>query len=317
MMATLQFASPWWLLALAPVAALAWWRGRRGRSAALVFSSTALLGTAARSVRAKPGRWLAGFRAAALGLLVLALARPQLEKAETWEDARGINLMLTLDFSGSMRTLDFFLEGRRISRSRGLKKLSSEFIRSRVNDRVGLVSFDRDACLLSPLTLDHYWLLSRLEAEVNGSGTAIGPALIVAAEHLQRYTNETRVILLMTDAENITGWPEPDTVAETLRPLGIRVHCVQILSPNQASPASDLSEMLTLTAVRTGGSFFRVRSGPDLRAVYTAIDQLEKQKMSERKQKSWRELFPWLALPGLAMLLAEQVLAHSRWRRLP
>ena len=317
MMATLQFASPWWLLALAPVAALAWWRGRRGRSAALVFSSTGLLGTAARSVRAQPGRWLAGFRAAALALLVLALARPQLEKAETREDARGINLMLTMDFSGTMRTVDFFLEGRRISRSRGLKKLSSEFIRSRVNDRVGLVSFDRDACLLSPLTLDHDWLLSRLEAEVNGSGTAIGPALIVAAEHLQRYTNETRVILLMTDAENITGWPEPDTVAETLRPLGIRVHCVQILSPNQASPASDLSEMLTQTAVRTGGSFFRVRSGPDLRAVYAAIDQLEKQKLSDRKQKSWRELFPWFALPGLAMLLAEQVMAHTRWRRLP
>jgi Ca-activated chloride channel homolog len=317
MMGTLQFASPWWFLALVPVAALAWWRGRRGSSAALVFSSTALLGTAARSVRSRPGRWLSGFRAAALVLLILALARPQLEKAETREDARGINLMLTLDFSGSMRTLDFFLEGRRISRSRGLKKLSAEFIRARPNDRVGLVSFDRDACLVSPLTLDHDWLLSRLEAEVNGSGTAIGPALIVAAEHLQRYTNETRVILLMTDAENITGWPEPDTVAETLRPLGIRVHCVQILSPNQASPTSDLSELLTHTAVRTGGSFFRVRSGPDLRAVYTAIDQLEKQKLSDRKQKGWRELFAWFALPGLAMLLAEQVMTHTRWRRLP
>ncbi len=317
MMGTIQLASPWWLLALAPVAALAWWRGKRGRSAALVFSSTTLMGAAARGVRAKPGQWLAVFRAIALIFLILALARPQLEKAETREDARGINLMLTLDFSGSMRTLDFFLEGRRISRSRGLKKLSAEFIHARPHDRVGLVSFDRDACLLSPLTLDHDWLLSRLEAEVNGSGTAIGPALIVAAEHLQRYTNETRVILLMTDAENITGWPEPDTVAETLRPLGIRVHCVQILSPNQASPASDLSEMLTLTAVRTGGSFFRVRSGPDLRAVYAAIDQLEKQKLSDRKQKGWRELFPWLALPGLALLLAEQALAHTRWRRLP
>jgi Ca-activated chloride channel homolog len=317
MMGMLQFASPWWLLALVPVAALAWWRGRRGRSAALVFSSTALLGTAARSVRTKPGRWLAGIRAAGLVILVLALSRPQIEKAETREDTRGINLMLTLDFSGSMRTLDFFLDGRRTTRSQGLKRLSAEFIRSRPNDRVGLVSFDRDACLVSPLTVDHEWLLSRLEAETNGMGTAIGPALIVAAGHLQRHTNETRVIILMTDAENLTGWPEPDTVAETLRPLGIRVHCVQILSPNQAPPMSDLSELLTHTAVRTGGSFFRVRSGPDLRAVYSAIDQLEKQKLSDRKQKGWRELFPWLAIPGLALLLGEQALAHTRWRRLP
>lgn len=317
MIGTIQFASPWWLVALVPVAALAWWRGRPGRSAALVFSATSLLGTAARSVRGRPGLWLAGLRVAALTFLVLALARPQMEKAETREDARGINLMLTLDFSGTMRTLDFLVDGRRISRSRGLKKLSAEFIRSRPNDRVGLVSFDRDACLVSPLTLDHDWLLSRLDAETNGTGTAIGPALVVAAEHLQRHTNETRVIILMTDAENITGWPEPDTVAETLRPLGIRVHCVQILSPSQASPANDLSELLTHTAVRTGGTFFRVRSGPDLRAVYTAIDQLEKQKLSDRKQKAWRELFPWLALPGLAMLLTEQVMAHTRWRRLP
>jgi len=180
-----------------------------------------------------------------------------------------------------------------------------------------LVTFDRDAALVSPLTLDHDWLLSRLEAEVNGVGTGIGPALTVAAGHLQQHTNETRVVILMTDAENITGWPEPDTVAEALRPLGIRVHCVQILSPERQMPSNDLSELLTHTAVRTGGSFFRVRSGADLRAVYSAIDQLEKQKLSDRKQKGWRELFPWLAIPALALLLMEQQLGHTVWRRLP
>jgi Ca-activated chloride channel family protein len=305
------------LLALGLLALLAWQRGREGRRAALVFSSTTLLGNAAKRLRASPGRWLALFRLAALLLLVLALARPQVEKSETREDTRGINLMLTLDFSGTMSTRDFFLDGRRTTRSMGLKKLSAEFIRSRPNDRVGIVSFDRDAYLVCPLTLDHEWLLSRLEVETNGVGTAVGPALIVSAEHLQRHTNETRVILLMTDAENVTGWPEPDTVAEALRPLGIRVHCVQILSPEQASPATDLAELLTHTAVRTGGSFYRVRSGPDLRAVYADIDRLEKQKLSDQKQKGWKELFTWLAIPALAMLLVEQVLAHTVWRRLP
>jgi len=276
-----------------------------------------LLSAAARRTRFQPGGWLTGLRLAGLVLIVLALCRPQIAKWESREDTRGINIMLTLDFSGSMNTLDFFLEGRRLTRSRGLKKLSAEFIRARPNDRVGLVTFDRDACLVSPLTLDHDWLLSRLEAEVNGMGTAIGPALIVAAGHLQQHTNETRVVIVMTDAENITGWPEPDTVAETLRPLGIRVHCVQILSPDRPFPSNDLSELLTHTAVRTGGNFFRVRSGADLRAVYNAIDQLEKQKLSDRKQKGWRELFPWLALPALALLLLEQNLANTIWRRLP
>jgi Ca-activated chloride channel family protein len=317
MIGVIQLATPWWLLALLPLLALAWWRGRKGPAAALTFSSTALLGAAARHTRFKPGGLLTGLRLAALVLIILALARPQIEKWETREDTRGINIMLTLDFSGTMNSQDFFHEGRRITRSRGLKKLSAEFIRARPNDRVGLVTFDRDACLVSPLTLDHDWLLSRLEAEPNGTGTAIGPALIVAGGHLQKQTNETRVMILMTDAENITGWPEPDTVAETLRPLGIRVHCVQILSPDRPLPSNDLSELLTHTAVRTGGNFFRVRDGADLRAVYSAIDQLEKQKLSDRKQKGWRELFLWLALPALALLLIEQVLAHTAWRRLP
>ncbi len=312
-----RFASPWWLLALLLVGFLAWWRGRKGLAPALGFSSIALLADTAKSVRSRPGYWLSGVRIAGLVLLVFALARPQVEKSETREDTRGINLLLTLDFSGTMRTRDFFLDGRRVTRTQGMKQISAEFIRSRPNDRIGLVGFDRDASLISPLTLDHEWLLERLKLETNGVGTAIGAALVVAADHLQKHTNETRVLVLMTDAENMTGWPEPDTVAEALRPLGVRMHCIQLLSPDQAAPSNDLSELLTHAAVRTGGRFFRVRNGPDLRAVYADIDKLEKQKLSDVKQKGWRELFPWLAVPALALLLLEQVLAHTRWRRLP
>ncbi len=312
-----RLASPWWLLVLLCVALLAWWRGRRGRAAALTFSSNALLGAAARAVRRQPGRWLSALRLAALVLVVLALARPQREKAEMREDARGINIMLALDFSGSMQSRDFFLDGRHVARSAGLSLLSAEFIRSRPNDRIGLVTFDHDAYLACPLTLDHGWLLEQLAHETNGHGTEIGAGLIVAAEHLQRYTNETRVIVLMTDAENLSGGPDPETVAESLRLLGIRVHCVQILSPGAGNPWNDLSDLLTHTAARTGGGFFRVRSGADLRAVYAQIDKLEKQKLSDRRQRAWRELFPWLALPAFLLLLVEQTLAHTRWRRLP
>jgi len=312
-----RFASPWWLLALVLVAGLGWWRGRRGRAGALVFSSIHLLGTTAQAVRRQPGRWLAALRLAALALVVLALAQPQDEKATAREDTRGINLMLVLDFSGTMRTRDFFLDGRRVSRSEGMKQISGEFIQARPNDRVGLVWFDRDAYLSSPLTLDHAWLLERLRRETNGTGTDIGSGLVIAAQHLQHHTNETRVIILMTDAENISAGPPLDLVGEALRPLGVRIHCVQILSPSQANTPPDLSELLTHTAVRTGGEFFRVRTGGDLRAVYAAIDKLEKQKLRDRRQKGWRELFPWLAVPALGLLLAEQILAHTRWRRLP
>lgn len=317
MIATVRFESPWWLAALLVVALLAWSRGRPGQRAALLFSSSTLLGAGVRAVAHRPGRWLAGLRILALTLLVFALARPQSEKAELREDRRGINIMLALDFSGTMRTRDFLLDGRKVTRTHGMKLISAEFIRARPNDRVGVVSFDRDAWLASPLTLDHEWLLQRLASETNGTGTAVGSALVVAARHLQQHTNETRVIVLMTDAENISAGPDPELVTEALRPLGIRIHCVQILSPGERNPGNDLGGLFTQVAAWTGGEFFRVRTGTDLRAVYAAIDRLEKQKLSDTRQKAWRELFPWLAIPALGLLLAEQILGHTRWRRLP
>ncbi len=317
MTAPVRFESPWWLAALLVVALLAWSRGRPGQRAALLFSSTTLLGAGVRAVAHRPGRWLAGLRILALTLLVFALARPQSEKAERREDRRGINIMLALDFSGTMRTRDFLLDGRKVTRTLGMKLISAEFIRARPNDRVGVVSFDRDAWLASPLTLDHEWLLQRLALETNGTGTAVGSALVVAARHLQQHTNETRVIVLMTDAENISAGPDPELVAEALRPLGIRIHLVQILSPGGSNPGNDLGGLFTQVAARTGGEFFRVRTGTDLRAVYAAIDRLEKQKLSDTRQKAWRELFPLLAIPALGLLLAEQILGHTRWRRLP
>jgi Ca-activated chloride channel family protein len=318
MMAAIRIASPWWLVLLVVPVGLGWWRrSRRPRPAALTFSSIALLAAAAQARRFQPQRWLDGLGATALALTVLALARPQSEKAEAREDQRGINLMLALDFSGTMRTRDLFLDGRRVSRSEGLQRLSAEFIRGRPNDRVGLVSFDRDAWLSSPLTLDHDWLLERLRFETNGTGTAIGSGLLVAVEHLQQHSNETRVVVLMTDAENISAGPDPLAIAEAVRPLGIRLYCVQLLSPSQPNPISDLSELFTRMTTRTGGQFFRARTGADLRAVYAAIDRLERHKLRDRVQRGWRELFPGLALPALGLWLAAQVLAHTRWRRLP
>jgi len=312
-----RLASPLWLLLLLLLPLLARWRGRAGLRPALRYPSRSLLGPGARAVRFGPGAWLTRLRFLALALLTLGLSRPQVEKSESREDTHGINLVLALDFSGTMRTRDFLLDGRRVSRSDGLKRICAEFIRARPNDRLGLVSFDRDAYLAGPLTLDHEWLLERLRQEENGTGTAVGSALAVAAQHLQRHTNETRVAILLTDAENISAGPPPEVVAEALAPLGIRVHVIQLLSPDEATPQNDLSEVLTRTAARTGGEYFRVRHGQHLRAVYRQIDTLEKQKLSDRRIRAYRELFAWVAIPALALLTLELTLAHTRWRRLP
>jgi Ca-activated chloride channel family protein len=153
--------------------------------------------------------------------------------------------------------------------------------------------------------------------ETNGMGTAVGSALIVAADHLQRHTNETRVVVLLTDAENISAGPPPEDVAPTLARLGIRVHIVEILSPTESNPWNDLGEYFTRTAARTGGGFFRVRNGEHLRSVYARIDQLEKHRLSDRRVVAWRELFGWAAIPALGVLLSELALGQTKWRRLP
>lgn len=316
-METFRFASPEWLAALPLLAVWAWLWGRRGVPSALGYPSRALLGATGGGVQGGATRRLRVLRWLVWGLLALGLARPQIEKAQVREDDRGINVMLALDFSGTMRTRDFLLDGRRVARREGLKRVGAEFIRGRPHDRVGLVCFDRDAYLAAPLTLDHEWLLARLAAEESGSGTALGSGLLVAAEHLQRHTNETRVVILMTDAENLSAGPPPEDVAEVLRPLGVRVHVIQLLSPNQGNPMNDLSPYLTRVALRTGGAFFRVRDGADLRQVYGEIDRLEKHRLRDVRQRGYRELFAMFAVPGLLVFLLEVGLGETRWRRLP
>lgn len=319
-----RFADPAWFLALLAIPAWLAWRRRRPAASApsLTYPATALLGPAAAvPARRRPAWRLGVLRIISLVLLAFALARPQVEKSETREDARGINLMLALDFSGSMRTRDFVLDGRRVTRSDGLRSVCTEFIRGRPTDRIGLVRFDRDAHLASPLTLDHDWLVERLGHEENSTGTAIGSALAVAAHHLQRHTNETRVIVLMTDAENISAGPPPDAVADAIAPLGIRFHCIQLIGSGGGQAYlrgyDDLSEHLARCTARTGGELFRVRDGSDLRAVYARIDTLEKQKLTDRRQKGWRELFPALAMLALGVAGLEMLLGQFVWRRLP
>ncbi len=314
---TFRFES-WWLLGLLLLVPLwVWLRGRFSPVAAVEFSSGDLLRAASRRPRSHRRRWLMALRYLALALLIAAVARPQVEKGLSDVDAKGINLMLVLDWSGSMKKRDFTMDHKRVTRGQALVKVISEFMRARRTDRIGLVRYDRDAFLMCPLTLDHDWLITRLKEEKNGQGTAPGSGMVIAAEHLLPATNQTKVIIIVTDAEQVNQGPDPGEVARALAPLGIKVHVIQIIDfKDMADNRMQWNEMAEVPKL-TGGQLFQVADFVGLRSVYRQIDRLEKATFKEDKQRNWRELMAWFALPALGFLLGELALRQTVWRRLP
>jgi Ca-activated chloride channel homolog len=314
---TFRFAEPWLLLALLLLPLWMWLRGRFAPVAAVQFSSSQLLASASRRTRSTRGRLLIGMRYLALALLICALARPQVDKGLSEREALGINIMFVLDFSGTMKTKDFSLDNKRISRAEAMKRVVAEFIKTRENDRIGAVYFDKGAHLISPLTLDHEWLNAQLALEEPTQGTAPGSGMLIAAESLVSAKNQTKLIITVTDADQINEGPEPDEVAKAIAPLGIKNHVIQMVDFSDSQRYTASGQILNEVARITGGQFFKVSDYAGLRNVYRQIDQLEKSAFKERKQKAWRELMPWLAIPALALLLLEFALGRTLWRRLP
>ncbi|WCJ60069.1 VWA domain-containing protein [Fontisphaera persica] len=314
---TFRFES-WWLLPLLLLLPLwAWLRGRWAPVAAVPFSTGDLLKPAAQRTRFRHGRWLWWFRLLALALLLLALARPQVEKGMKDVEAKGINIMLVLDFSSTMNKRDFTMEGRKVTRAQALIKVISEFMRARPKDRLGLVRFDAEAFLVSPLTLDHDYLIQRIATEKNGRGTAPGSGVLIATEHLLPATNQTKVIILVSDAEQVNQGPRPEEVARAIAPLGVRVHVIQIIDFKEMATVNLSRNEMAQMAKLTGGQVFQVADFTGLRSVYQQIDLLEKASFKEGQQRVYRELAPWLVAAALALLLLELLLAHTVWRKLP
>ena len=314
---TFRFAAPWLLLALALLPLWMWLRGRFAPVAAVQFSSSQLLAAASRRTRSTRGRLLLALRYLALALLIVALARPQVDKGLSEREALGINIMFVLDFSGTMKTKDFSLDNKRISRAEAMKRVVAEFIKARPSDRIGAVFFDKGAHLISPLTLDHDWLNAQLALEEPTQGTAPGSGMLIAAESLVSAKNQTKLIITVTDADQINDGPEPEEVAKAIAPLGIKNHVIQMVEFSESQRYTASGQLLADVARITGGQFFKVGDYAGLRNVYRQIDQLEKSAFKERKQKVWRELMPWFALPALGLLLLELVLGRTVWRRLP
>lgn len=329
------FAHPWLLLLLLLVPLLAWLKGRRGSQAAFLYSSVALVKGITGITRSSTGAILLRLRWLALSLFIVALARPQLGEGETHITASGVDIVVALDLSGSMAAEDFELRGNQVNRLIIAKDVLEKFIARRVNDRIGLVAFAGRAYIAAPLTLDHDFLLQNLERLDLGTledGTAIGSAISAGLNRLREVQSKSKILILMTDGQNNAGKVPPLTAAEAAQSLGVKIYAIGVGTRGTAPmPRTDPfgrkvyvqmqvdidDESLTRVATRTGGKYYRADSTDTLRSVYAEIDRLEKTEVEVKKFQRYRELFPWLVLPGLVLLLLEIILANTVWRKLP
>jgi Ca-activated chloride channel family protein len=315
-----RFANPayLWLLAVLPLLLI--WRGRRGPAPAIEYPSLALLREVARRTRSRFGYLLAGLPLLALALLIVAVARPQQGASSATVHASGVDIMLLLDVSGSMQSLDFKLENLPASRVDVVKSVVRRFIEARPNDRIGLTIFAGLPYLMSPVTLDHSWLLGNLDRVTIGDiedGTAIGSALAAGLNRLRNQTAKTKIIILMTDGQNNAGQITPITAAEAARALGVKVYTIGIGVRGEAPfPVIDAfgrrrivmekvdvdEDTLQRIATATGARFYRATDTQSLNHIYDEIDKLEKTAFTVHSYEQWQELFVWPALAALAVL---------------
>ena len=337
------FAQPAWLWLLALPALLALRTGRVGGAPAVVYSSTSVLAHIGRPRAARAGAWSGTLLALATAAGVIALARPQLSNSFTQVEASGIDIMIALDVSKSMLTEDFQIGGNRASRVDAIKEITQRFIDARPNDRIGMLAFAGRPYLVSPPTLDHSWLIENLDRVKIGlveDGTAIGSAIVSAANRLKNREAKSRIIVLLSDGDNNAGRVNPNTAAEAAKALGLKVYTIGV-GTNGIAPFPEVDRFgnfvtdmfgrpvyqnvqvefdekcLSDVATVAGGHFFRADSSKALEDIYAQIDTLEKSTVKLNKYREYHDLFQWFAGTGVACLGAYLALSQLLWRRLP
>ena len=335
------------LLLLAVAAGLVLWRHlSASRGAAVRFSSLRVLKMLAATWTLKSRSVLVLLRMAAIALVACGLARPQWGKEETKFTTLGIDIMLAVDVSGSMRAADFEIRGKRANRLAAAKQAVRRFIGQRSNDRIGLVVFARRAYVQCPLTLDYAILLDflgRVEivSDRSEDGTAIGAALGTCVARLADVQKgqgdggkaKGKVVVLLTDGRNNVSHPlKPEQAVEIAKTMGVRVYTIGAGTKGRAPmPARDWfgnttyvwqqvdidDEGLTRIAKECGGEYFRATDTDSLTRIYRQIDRLERTEKEVTKYAEYDELFAWFCLPALGLLLLEIVLANTVFRKIP
>ena len=305
--------------------------GKIGREPALRFSSLKLLKDAGAR-RVTSGRLIRGvLRFLTIFFLILALTRPQTGSGQIQTKEHVVDIMIALDISGSMATLDFEPDNRLMA----AKQEAKHFIEGRPHDRIGFVIFAGESITQCPLTTDSHAILALLDKIQLGmveDGTAIGLGLGSALNRLKGSEAKRKVVVLLTDGVNNAGSISPLTAANIAKDLGIRVYTIGVGREGESVlPVQDPrfgtrlvkvetvidEKMLKEIARLTGGEYFRAQDQQGLREVFRQIDRLEKTEITVENFVSYEEKYFWFLWPAVFLFLLELVWAHAVSVKLP
>jgi len=331
MSSNFEFVNPqiFWLLLLLPLLLLWFFWKRKQQTAVLKISSLKGFTT--------PKNWLSKLRPLLLvlrlitiALIIVAMARPRtVDESTRIKTTKGIDIVIAIDVSASMLARDL-----KPNRLEALKVVASRFIQARPNDRLGLVEYAGESYTKTPLTSDKNIVLSSLKSikynTVITGGTAIGMGLATSVNRLKESRAKGKVIILLTDGVNNSGFIDPKIASELALEFGIKVYTIGIGSNGMAlSPIGILpngsfqygniqveidEDLLQQISETTGGKYFRATSNSKLEKIYEEINKLEKTEIEETKYKSYDELFRPFVLAAFALLLFELLLRYTLFR---
>jgi len=326
----INFENPEFFLLLLVIPLLIWWQLRRKKRATLTISTISRIDTPF-SLRTAIVPFIPWLRVASLVFLIIALARPQLTLREEEVKAEGIDIMMSIDLSTSMLTRDFNPD--RISVT---KRVAADFVDKRQYDRIGLTVFAEESFTQCPLTTDHRILknfLSNLQCGLLADGTAIGMGLATAVNRLKDSPATSKVIILLTDGVNNSGYVTPLTAAEIAKEFGIKVYTIGVGSNQNAMGPTSIKRdgtiifgmtrgrideaLLKEIASMTGGQYFRAADEASLENIYNQIDRLEKTEIEVSVFRRYSEEFRFFFLIGLFLILLEVLLRFTILRTIP
>jgi Ca-activated chloride channel family protein len=329
-----RFASPLFLCLLLVVVLALFLKFRKKMGHPIKVSSLAGVDMVATSFMVKLAKTIPFLKTAALILLILALARPQWGDKKINVTTEGVNIILALDLSESMRALDFKKDNKIVTRLEAVKTVVQEFIMKREGDRIGMVVFGSNAFTQLPLTRDYNtisFILDRLRIGAAGPKTAIGDAIGISLKRLEDIQSKSNIIILLTDGKSNSGalsWQDATQIAAQRK---VKIYTIGVGTKGEAPFLVDGLfgkryvyqrvdvdlDALKSIARQTSASFFEAQDIKSLEQIYEMINNLERTKVDVEKWVEYKELYAGLLITGLILLLIYIVLTNTRFLRIP
>ncbi|MBD3271113.1 MAG: VWA domain-containing protein [Elusimicrobia bacterium] len=330
----MRFADPLYFLLLIPfiAAVIVYLTRTRTAAGAITFSDLSELKRMPRSIRSEIRRYMPVLKSIALVLFIVALARPQ--KGQKSEEllTRGLDIILCLDTSTSMKAEDF----KPMNRLDAAKQAAEEFIKGRKYDRIGIVVFSEMAFTQCPLTLDYGAVLDFLDKVHIGmtqtDGTGIGTAITTSTNRLRKSSAKSKIIILLTDGRNNTGEIDPVTAAKAAQALNIKIYTIgagkkgaapfpvedPLFGKRYVMVKEDLDEeTLREIAGLTDGLYFRATNSEMLKTIYKKIDELEKTEIKIKEYVDYSEWYIYFLAAGMLCLIGVLIAEKTYFKTIP